>query len=150
MKRVEIRNLEDLIKRLDLSKVEKETAKLIINFHLSVFREDKITTDKMNEVREMLLVGKEEEIALLTNLRTRIKVARNEEERKSLISRMDAECKGILAVEKTMQEKFDEIGEEEVIAPSATIPIDAMLSALNANGISYGVETMEILALLDR
>lgn len=145
MKRIEIRNIEELLKKVNLRKVSKDTASAALKLHLSLFGADKETTDKMEEVRKTLLKDRDEEVKRLTELRDEISKTQDTDEIKRISAIVVDECGPILETERELGKQYDSIMSEDVkVKVEKMSPADVM-ELLEVAEIDYTVATLDSL-----
>lgn len=147
MKRIEIRNIEELLKNVNLRKVEKDTANAVLALHIALFGKDKETTEMMEEARKTLLKDRDEEVKKLTELREEYKTA--DDARKAEIEEtIKTECAPILETEKQMGEQFQAIMSEDVKVKYEKLEAAQLMEALNAAEVDYSVATLDSLSAI--
>lgn len=146
MKRIEIRNIEELLRKVNLRKVSKDTASAALKLHLALFGADKETTEKMEETRKALLNGRDEEVQKLTSLRDEVNKTEDQEEIKKLVATIAEECGPILETERELGRQYDMIMNEVVKVKIEKLSPADVMELLEVADVDYTVTTLESLS----
>lgn len=113
MKKVEILNLNNVLSKVKLNKLEKEVRDIVLANHIATFKLAKEISSHLEEIKLKSFEGLEAEIALLQKYRAEYPTA-TEEVKLQLLEKAANDCPNIIAAEQSANDFADKFLNEEL------------------------------------